>query len=147
MCTRILQTTLDSFCAREFSRNFNSINSNIAEKYAPMRFKTEKKDDITIITIPVDALDAGNIMEFKADIIPLLKQSKNVLLNMGKVGFMDSSGIGAMLSCLRTVTGNGGEIKMFSVKEQLLSLFKLVRLDRIIDIHPSKKDAIASFSK
>lgn len=110
-----------------------------------MKFKSEKTDDITIITIPVDALDAGNIMEFKADITPLLKESKKVLLNMGKVRFMDSSGIGAMLSCLRTVTGGGGELKMFSVKEQLISLFKLVRLDRIIDIYDSKKQAVESF--
>jgi len=110
-----------------------------------MKFKPEKTGDITIITIPVDALDAGNIMEFKADITPLLKDSKKVLLNMGKVRFMDSSGIGAMLSCLRSVTSGGGELKMFAVKEQLISLFKLVRLDRIIDIYDSKKQAVESF--
>ena len=110
-----------------------------------MRFKSEKVNDITIIKISVDALDAGNIMEFKTDIVPLLKGSKKVLLNMGKVKFMDSSGIGAMLSCLRTVSSAGGELKMFSVKEQLINLFKLVRLDRIIDIYESKKKAVASF--
>lgn len=110
-----------------------------------MRFKSEKVNDIIIITIPVDALDAGNIMEFKTDIFPLLKESKKVLLNMRKVRFMDSSGIGAMLSCLRSVSSTGGELKMFSVKEQLISLFKLVRLDRIIDIYESKKKAIDSF--
>lgn len=110
-----------------------------------MRFKTEKVDDITIIRIPVDALDAGNIMEFKTDIVPLLKNSKKVLLNMGKVKFMDSSGIGAMLSCLRAVSSTGGDLKMFSVKEQLINLFKLVRLDRIIDIYESKNKAVASF--
>jgi len=122
-----------------------SFAKNRSWRNTPMKFKSEKIDNITIIKIPVDALDAGNIMEFKTDIVPLLKDSKKVLLNMGKVKFMDSSGIGSMLSCLRSVSGGGGELKMFSVQQQLITLFKLVRLDRIIDVYESKKEAIASF--
>ena len=110
-----------------------------------MKFKTERIDDIIDIKMPMDALDAGNILDFKSDIAPAIKSSKKVLFNMSKVKFMDSSGIGAMLSCLRTISSAGGELKLYGVKEQLIQLFKLVRLDRIIDIYDSKKSAVTAF--
>lgn len=110
-----------------------------------MKFKTESIDGITVIKLPVDALDASNVMDFKSDITPYLTQSDKVILNMGRVKFMDSSGIGAVLSCLRTVHENGGRLKMFGLREQLIQLFKLVRMDRIIDAYDSRKAAVESF--
>ncbi|MGM0454374.1 MAG: STAS domain-containing protein [Thermodesulfobacteriota bacterium] len=110
-----------------------------------MKFKTESIDGITVIKVPVDALDASNVMEFKSDIAPLLNATDKVILNMSRVKFMDSSGIGAILSCLRTLHEQGGRLKMFGLKEQLVQLFKLVRMDRIIDAHDTRKAAIESF--
>lgn len=110
-----------------------------------MKFKSEKTDDVLVIRVITDALDAANAIEFKSDISPLLKTSKKIAMDMNRVKFMDSSGVGAMLSCLRALHAENGELKLFNVKDQLLQLFKLVRLDRIIDIHNSKKSAIKAF--
>lgn len=110
-----------------------------------MNFKTEQIGDIRHVKMPMDALDAGNILDFKTDIAPVIQSAKKVVFNMTKVKFMDSSGVGAMLSCLRTINSNGGELKLYGVKDQLLQLFKLVRLDRIIDIYDSKKAAVTAF--
>ncbi|MCF8095637.1 MAG: STAS domain-containing protein [Desulfobacteraceae bacterium] len=110
-----------------------------------MKFKTESIEDVLVIRLPADALDAANALEFKTDISALLETSKKVALDMNRVKFMDSSGVGAMLSCLRTLHTGNGELKLFNVKDQLVQLFKLVRLDRIIDIHESKKAALRAF--
>lgn len=110
-----------------------------------MKFKSENIDDVLVIRVLADALDAGNVMEFKTEISPLLEASNKVALDMSRVKFMDSSGVGAMLSCLRTLHARNGEIRLFNVKDQLIHLFKLVRLDRVIDIHESRKAALKAF--
>lgn len=110
-----------------------------------MRFNIENLDDITIIEIPVDSIDAGNVMEFKSDIAPILDKCDFVIFNMNRVMFVDSSGIGALLSCLRKLHHQGGGLNMYDVKEQVLQLFKLVRIDRIIDIHSTRNDAVKAF--
>lgn len=110
-----------------------------------MKFNTETIDDVTIIEMPVDALDAGNVMEFKTEIAPILDKCDYVVFNMSRVKFVDSSGIGAILSCLRKLHNQGGSLNMFGVKEQVVQLFRLVRIDRIIDIHPTRDDAVRAF--
>ena len=110
-----------------------------------MKFKTEHLDDITIIEMPMDALDAGNVSEFKTDIAPILDKCDFVVFDMSQVTFVDSSGIGALLSCLRKLNSQGGGLNMYGVVEQVTHLFKLVRIDRIIDIHPTQNDAVRAF--
>lgn len=110
-----------------------------------MKFDTETIDDITVLEIPMDALDAGNVVEFKNDIAPILDKCDFVIFNMSRIKFIDSSGIGAILSCLRKLHSQGGALSMFGVKDQVVQLFKLVRIDRIIEIHPTKNSAIRAF--
>lgn len=110
-----------------------------------MKFNTETIDDITVIEMPMDTLDAGNVTAFKTDIAPILDKCDFVIFNMSRIKFVDSSGIGAILSCLRKLHNQGGSLSMYNVKEQVLQLFKLVRIDRIIDIHPTKNDAVRAF--
>ena len=110
-----------------------------------MKFNTTVADDITIIDMPMDALDAGNVMEFKTEIAPILDKCDFVVFDMSRVKFIDSSGIGAILSCLRKLHNQGGALNMYGVREQVVQLFKLVRIDRIIEIHPTKQEAMKAF--
>ena len=107
-----------------------------------MKFKTETVKDALIIKIPVTALDAANVMEFKTDIAPYLQNTKHVILNMSKIRFIDSSGIGALLSCMRSMHSSGGTLSIFGVNKQLMPVLRLVRLDRIIDIYDTRSTAI-----
>jgi anti-sigma B factor antagonist len=110
-----------------------------------MKFQIETIDDITILKIPLDALDAGNVVEFKNDIAPVLDRCDYVIFDMSRIKFIDSSGIGAILSCLRKLHSQGGSLSMFGVKDQVVQLFRLVRIDRIIDIHQTRNDAVSAF--
>lgn len=112
-----------------------------------MKLKTETINGVVVITVLADALDAGNITDFKSSITPLLEDSSKVALDMNQVKFMDSSGVGAMLACLRTLHTQNGELKLFNLRRQLTDLFKLVRLDRIIDIHESRKAVLKAFQE
>ncbi len=110
-----------------------------------MQFKTEVIDDIIYVRISTDVIDAGNIMEFKSAITPILNTSDKLILDMCDVKFMDSSGFGALLSCLRILNGTGGRLRICCVARELIKLFRLMGINRIIDMHDSKEEAIAAF--
>ena len=112
-----------------------------------MRLKTEIIDDVLIVRILESAVDAGNAMDLKAGLIPLMESNQKVVLDMSRIKFMDSSGVGAMLSCLRTLHKHNGDLKLFAVKPQIRQLFKLVRLDTLIEIQDTQKNAVQAFNR
>jgi anti-sigma B factor antagonist len=61
----------------------------------------EQIDGVSIIVLPGETLDAGNSKEFKREMEPLLKENARLVFDMSQMRFIDSSGCGALLSCLR----------------------------------------------
>ena len=111
-----------------------------------MRFDRERVGNVEVLILPGNTLDVTNSHEFKRDTEPVIKENPHVVLDMCNIRFVDSSGCGAILSCLRKARSGNGDIKMCNLAEQIVELFKLIRLDRIIEIHKQKKKAINSFS-
>ena len=99
-----------------------------------MDFNIEKVNDVTIVELTTEALDASNAKEFKSDIMPVLKENKNVVFDMNQVKFLDSSGCGSLLSCLRTLNSVDGDLKICGLHKTVQSLFELVRMHLIIEI-------------
>ena len=110
-----------------------------------MQIAVEKKDDVVIARIPVADLDAANSGEFKHDIAPILESGTKVVIDLSAVRFVDSSGLGAMLSCLRQMTARGGDLKLSGMSQQVRATFELVRMHRIFDIFDTNDEAILAF--
>lgn len=91
-------------------------------------------------------LDASNVSEFKRDVTPRLEPGVKVLFDMSQLRFVDSSGLGAMISCLRHATAGGGELKMCCMPKQVLALFELVRMNRVFDIHSTREEALKALA-
>ena len=64
---------------------------------------------------------------------------------MNQVNFLDSSGCGTILSCLRQLKTAGGDLKMFGLQQPVRTLFELIRLHRIIDIFNTRDEAINAY--
>ncbi|MDP1525830.1 MAG: STAS domain-containing protein [Rhodocyclaceae bacterium] len=96
-----------------------------------------------IITIDSENLDAGNVREFKEQIAPILNGNDVVLLDMSQLTFVDSSGLGALLSCLRTMNNKNGQLKLFAMAKPVQALFELVRMHRIFSIYNTRDEAVA----
>ncbi len=111
-----------------------------------MELKPRMHNDVAIITIPGDHLDAGNVKEFKRDIVPLLETHKQIVFDMSELRFVDSSGLGAILSCLRQLNATGGDVKLASLSKGVRALFELVRMHRIFDIYNSADEAAQAYS-
>jgi anti-sigma B factor antagonist len=110
-----------------------------------MDISVDKIGDISVAVIPVDELDASNTEEFKRDIAPVLQANTKLVLDLSRVRFVDSSGFGAMLSCLRQLSTKSGELKLSGMSKQVRALFELVRMHRIFDIYGTKDEAVRAF--
>ena len=102
-------------------------------------------DGVAVATVPVEELDASNSAEFKRGVAPILLANMKVVLDLSHLRFVDSSGLGAMLSCLRQLTAKGGDLKLCGMSQQVRSLFELVRMHRIFDIQRTREDAVRAF--
>ncbi len=110
-----------------------------------MKFNTEEIDDVIVVELLGVVLDASNAMEFKSGIEAILGKSCKVVIDMGNVKFIDSSGCGTLLSCLRKLVSLGGDLKLFGVQKPVHTLFELVRMHRIVEIFNTKEEAVKSF--
>ena len=112
-----------------------------------MKITIEKIGDVTVATIPGDSLDASNAKEFKCDIAPILEANGKVLLDMSSLQFVDSSGLGAVLSCLRLLKSKGGDLFLCGMTRPVRTLFELVRLNKIFDIFSTREEAMATLGE
>ncbi|BCS95207.1 anti-sigma factor antagonist [Desulfoluna limicola] len=107
-----------------------------------MKINSETINDIVVVDVLADSLDAGNTREFRDAITPLIKGGSTLVLNLETVKFLDSSGCGSILSCLRQLNANGGDLKVCGLQKTVRSVFELVRIHRIIDIFDNRDEAI-----
>ena len=76
-----------------------------------------------------------------------LKEGKrNFILNLNKVEFMDSYGVGELLACLKSIHDLGGRLKLLKLPPRIMLLFKITGLVRIFEIFDDEEEAIKSFS-
>ena len=110
-----------------------------------MKLSTEKIDDVIVVTVLTEVLDASNAEEFKTAIAPILEENNKVVFEISQIKFMDSSGCGTLLSFLRQLKTSSGTLKLCRAQEPVRTLFELVRIDRIIEIFDTKEEAVKSF--
>jgi anti-sigma B factor antagonist len=112
-----------------------------------MEIGVETMGGVAVVTVPVEELDAGNTVEFKRDVAPVLDASTKVVLDLGRVRFMDSSGLGALLSCLRKLNERGGDLKLCAISKPVRTVIELVRMHRIFDIYVTREEAVRAFGR
>ncbi len=76
----------------------------------------------------------------------LNRGQKKILLNLGDVTYIDSSGIGELVSGFTTVTNQGGQLKLLSLTKKVHDLLQITKLYTVFDVHDEETSAIRSFS-
>ncbi len=110
-----------------------------------MKFEMEEMGRVVILTPEGDVLDANNSPAFKQDVSPFLEPGSQVIFDLSGMRFIDSSGCGALLSCLRKLKAKGGDLKLFGLSKQVRSFFQIIRLDQILGTHETRDDALKAF--
>jgi anti-sigma B factor antagonist len=112
-----------------------------------MQLTLEHVGNVAVAVVPVEELDAGNVGEFKRDIAPVLEAHTNLVLDLSRLRFVDSSGLGAFISCLRKLNAKGGDLKLCGMTKQVRAVFELVRMHRVFDILATREDAVRAFAR
>jgi anti-anti-sigma factor len=114
-----------------------------------MQFTHNLKNNVMTIVLEDENLDAKDAADFKSKVKELIESSSvhNILLDMHKLHFIDSSGLGSFLSILRTVNNQGGDLKMTGMTKPIRAVFELVNMHKIFEIYNTSEEALRSFKK
>jgi anti-sigma B factor antagonist len=107
-----------------------------------MQFEERQERGVLIVRPLERRLDANVTQEFKQYMAgKFLAGHRLIALDLGEVDFIDSSGLGGIISALKTV-GENGNIVIFGVDPNVLTLFRLTRMDRIFSIVSNSDQAL-----
>ncbi|PYU35431.1 MAG: anti-sigma factor antagonist [Acidobacteria bacterium] len=73
------------------------------------------------------------------------KGHKKIILNLGEVNYIDSSGIGELVSGYTTVTSQGGELKLLNLTKRVHDLLQITKLFTVFDVYSDERTAVRSF--
>jgi anti-sigma B factor antagonist len=110
-----------------------------------MEIPVDRMDGVTVAALPMQELDASNAVDFKRDVGPLLEANTKLVFDLNRVRFVDSSGLGAFISCLRKLNAKGGDLKLCGMSKQVRAVFELVRMHRVFDICGTREEAVRMF--
>ena len=105
------------------------------------------KDKSGVAVVQVEGqLIVGNRQELK-DLVQaaLDRGDRRLLIDFSRTGYIDSSGLGALVSMSKKIREAGGELRLSGLNEDLRSLFELTKLDTLFAIAETPKQALASF--
>lgn len=109
-----------------------------------MQIDQTTNDGILVIQPATRSLDASNVQAFRDAINPMLRQQDRILIDLGNVAFIDSAGVGALISCLRVVSELQGRFAICGLTRAVNALFDLMRMHRVFDVHADSASAMRS---
>ena len=111
-----------------------------------MKIKTRQVDGITIMDCSGRiTLGEGSVQLRDAVRDLLSKGSKQILLNLGDVTYIDSSGIGELVSAFTTVRNQGGDLKLLNLTKKVHDLLQITKLYTVFDVKEDETAAVKAF--
>lgn len=106
-----------------------------------MHLERTEKDDALIITVQASRIDAASAIHMKEQFRTCIETpSERVIMDISQVEFMDSSGLGAMVACLKLLDGKPLEIA--SLSATVKKVFTLTRMDQVFVLHKDLNSAL-----
>jgi anti-sigma B factor antagonist len=113
-----------------------------------MKASTRQVDGITIVDLSGRiTLGEGSVVLRDTIRDVVAAGNKRILLNLGDVTYIDSSGIGELVSSFTSVRNQGGELKLLNLTKKVHDLLQITKLYTVFDIKDDEAQAVASFSK
>jgi len=101
----------------------------------------------TCVIVPGDSLVANNVASFKRELEELSRSAKGVVVDLSEVQFIDSAGCGALLQFHKRLKERGGGLVLCCLSAPVRALFELVRIQRALDIYPSREAALKALQR
>ncbi len=110
--------------------------------------KTRRVGNVEIVDLSGKITLGENTGILRDEIRSLLAQGqKNILLNMGAVGYVDSAGLGELVGAYTTATNQGGAVKLLNLQAKMKDLLQVTKLHTIFPVFENEAEAVASFGQ
>ena len=111
-----------------------------------LKLSNRQVDGVTIVDCSGRiTLGEGSVVLRDAVKELLSKGDKKLLLNLGDVNYIDSSGIGELVSAYTTVKNQGGELKLLNLTKKVHDLLQITKLYTVFDVRDDETSAVKSF--
>ena len=112
-----------------------------------LKIKERRAGDVTILDLDGDLRMDGGSDIFRNTMSHLLKQGQQkILLNLAGVAYVDSSGLGELISSHVTLNDKDGQLKLLHLTQRVRELMRITKLLTIFDVYESKSEALDSFN-
>ncbi len=110
-----------------------------------MGFTVSNQGDVTVVEVE-GQLIVGNRQELKQKVLEDLENgARKFVIDFSETGYIDSSGLGVLVSLSKKIREKGGELRLSSLNEDLRTLFELTKLDTLFRIADDKAAALEGF--
>ncbi len=111
-----------------------------------MQIKMREKNGVVIMDLSGRiTVGEGSVSLRERTREELGKGRKQILLNLGDISYIDSSGLGELISAYASARNHGGEVKLLNLTKRVRDLMEIVKLYTVFDIYDDEASAIASF--
>jgi len=112
-----------------------------------MKFSARKVENVAVLDIEGKILLGDGDVEIKQAVDDLLgKGEKNILVNLARVPYIDSAGLGELIRCFTAIRRKGGNFKLLQPNQRLIDLLAITKLVNVFDWYNDEAAAIKSFS-
>ena len=113
---------------------------------AELNISERQAGDIAVLDMSGRITIGEGSVALRTTVRRLLEEGKKkVLLNLAGVGYIDSSGIGELVSSYTTIEKDGGQLKLLNLTQKLQDLLTITKLLTVFDVYENESDALAGF--
>ena len=113
---------------------------------AQLNIKERQNGDVTILDLSGKITIGEGSVQLREAVRGLLDEGKkSILLNLGDVSYVDSSGIGELVSSYTTTNNQGGQLKLLNLTKKIQDLLMITKLLTVFETHDSEETALSSF--
>ena len=113
----------------------------------PLSLETREVGRVTIVCCNGRIVAGSESDSLRAHVAWLLRDRRSIVLHLGEVGFIDSSGLGTMVRALTSTRQVHGNLKLCNVPEFVRKVLEMSRLTAVFESHESEEKAVAAFYK
>ena len=111
-----------------------------------MNINVRTQGDVTILDLEGNLVLGPPVSTFRDQLQDLVEAGqKKILINLVSVGFVDSSGIGAMVGAHTSLESSGGHCKFSGAKPRVVQALKMTHMEEVFDMHAKEAAALSSF--
>ncbi len=111
-----------------------------------MKVKTQMEGDVAVVHVSGKLMGGPESENLRGEVKRLIDEGvKKFVINLHGVPWINSTGLGTLMSVYTSVQRSEGSLKLAHVSDRIQSLFMITKLLTIFDTHPTEQDAIAAF--